>query len=77
MSKELCAIAERHHPIKTHQGMEDTGPGVQALTKFLKNMGGMGGGDMKSYYFGNMLCEKLGIWNGEKKTPARVKTEAE
>jgi hypothetical protein len=77
MSKEICAVADRHHAIKTHQGMESTGPSVQALTRFLKQSGGMAGGDSKTYYFGNMLLEKLRIWNGEKKTPARVKAEKE
>jgi hypothetical protein len=37
----------------------------------------MGGGDTKTYYFGNILLEKLRIFNGEKKTPARLKAEAE
>jgi hypothetical protein len=57
--------------------MEHTGPGVQTLTKFLKMTGGMGGADTKSYYYGNMLLEKLRIWNGEKKTAARIMAEAE
>lgn len=77
MAKELQLIAERHHAIKTHNGMEDTGPSVQSLTKFLKRTGGMGGADTKTYYFGNMLLEKLRIWNGEKKTAARLKAERE
>ncbi|KAH7070998.1 hypothetical protein FB567DRAFT_598256 [Paraphoma chrysanthemicola] len=63
MSKELCAIADRHHAFETHQGMETTGPSVAALTRFLKQSGGMGGGDGKTYYLGNMLLEKLRIWN--------------
>ena len=37
----------------------------------------MGGGDSESYYFGNMLLEKLRIWNGEKKTKARENAEKE
>jgi hypothetical protein len=37
----------------------------------------MGGADTESYYFGNMLLEKLRIWNGEKNTEARGKAEKE
>jgi hypothetical protein len=37
----------------------------------------MGGADTETYYFGNMLLEKLRIWNGEKKTEAREKAEKE
>ena len=37
----------------------------------------MGGGDSESYYYGNMLLEKMRIWTGEKKGKAREKAEEE
>lgn len=78
LSKELQAIAERSHPVKTYQhNVSSGGPSPQALARFLKKSGGMGGGDSEAYYFGNMLLEKLRIWNGEKKTKAREKAEVE
>jgi hypothetical protein len=75
MSRELCTIAHNSHPIKVHQGVLNNGSSVNALTRFLKNSGGMGGGDTETYYWANVLLEKLRIWKGEKKTKAREKAE--
>lgn len=77
LSKELCEIAQRHHEIETTAGHRNAGPSVKALTAFLKKSGSMGGGDSESYYYGNMLLEKMRIWTGEKKTKAREKAEEE
>jgi hypothetical protein len=41
------------------------------VTQFLKKSGGMGGGDSETYYYGNMLLEKMRIWSGEKKSKTR------
>jgi hypothetical protein len=70
-------IAQAHHPIGTTAGTRNDGPSVKALTAFLKKSGTMGGGDSESYYYGNMLCEKMRIWEGGKKTKTREKAEAE
>ena len=43
--------------------------------KFMKKTGTMRGGDSPVYYWGYVLCEKLRIWNGEKKTKSRKETE--
>ena len=47
------------------------------MTQFLKKSGGMGGGDSETYYYGNMLLEKMRIWSGEKKSKTREKAEEE
>ncbi|KAF2798155.1 hypothetical protein K505DRAFT_371953 [Melanomma pulvis-pyrius CBS 109.77] len=77
LSSELRAIAQNSTPVKTNQGVGNRGPSVASLRRFLKLSGSMGGGDSESYYFGNMLLEKLRIWNGEKKTKSRETAEKE
>lgn len=77
LSSELQAIAQNSAPVKTYQGVGNHGPSVPALRRFLKKTGSMGGADSETYYFGNMLLEKLRIWNGEKKTKARENAEKE
>ncbi|KAF2181359.1 hypothetical protein K469DRAFT_589541 [Zopfia rhizophila CBS 207.26] len=77
LSGELQKLAQKNHPVKTHNGVGNNGPSVRALDRFLKKSGGMGGGDSEAYYWGNMLLEKLRIWNGEKKTKARENAEKE
>ncbi|KAJ4292038.1 hypothetical protein N0V90_009937 [Kalmusia sp. IMI 367209] len=78
LSKELREVAERTHPVICHnRQLSNGGPSVGALTSFLKQSGSMRGGDSASYYFGNMLLEKLRIWDGQKKTKAREKAEEE
>lgn len=77
LSKELCDIAHKHHPIETTAGNRAEGPSVRAVTQFLKKSGGMGGGDSETYYYGNMLLEKMRIWSGEKKSKTREKAEEE
>ncbi|KAL8836243.1 MAG: hypothetical protein Q9170_002987 [Blastenia crenularia] len=51
------------------------GPSARTLGTFLKKKGKMGGGDSPSYYWGYVLCEKLRIWEGGKKTKAREEAE--
>lgn len=51
------------------------GPTVRTLGAFLKKTGNMGGGDSPSYYWGYVLCEKLRVWEGGKKTKAREEAE--
>lgn len=63
--------------VKTHNGNNEPGPSVRALDSFLKKSGSMGSGDSTTYYWGNMLLEKLRILKGEKKTAARKKAEEE
>lgn len=77
LSKELCEIAQRHHPIATTAGVRSEGPAVRATTTFLQKSGGMGGGDSETFYYGNMLLEKMRIWSGGKKSKTREKVEVE
>lgn len=78
LADEMQTIAQNHHPIKTYNNhVGNEGPKVNSVRRFLKNTGVMGGGDSAPYYYGNMLLEKLRIWNGEKKTTAREKAEKE
>ncbi|PVI05510.1 hypothetical protein DM02DRAFT_724936 [Periconia macrospinosa] len=66
LTRELSKIAESNRAA-----------GTQTVAKFLKKSGAMAGGESQTYYYGNMLLEKLRIWNGEKKTKAREKAEEE
>lgn len=77
LSQQLCEIARAHHPIESSAGIRAKGPAVPALTAFLKKSGTMGGGDSETYYYGNMLLEKIRIWKGEKKSKTREKLEEE
>lgn len=77
LSKELCALAERHDPVETSAGNRSEAPSVRAITTFLKKSGTMGGGDSQTFYYGTILLEKLRIWNGEKKSKSREKAEIE
>lgn len=51
------------------------GPSARTLATFLKRSGKMGGGDSPSYYWGYVLCEKLRMWDGGKKTKTREENE--
>ncbi|KAL9046000.1 MAG: hypothetical protein Q9214_001060 [Letrouitia sp. 1 TL-2023] len=51
------------------------GPSARTLGTFLKKSGKMGGGDSPSYYWGYVLCEKLRMWEGGKKTRTREENE--
>src|SRR4051812_36339655 len=75
MAAEMQKISENHHPIKSHNGLGAGGTGVGSLSKFLKKSGEMSGADTEPYYWGNMLLEKLRIWNDEKKSKAREAAE--
>ncbi|KAJ8110788.1 hypothetical protein OPT61_g6459 [Boeremia exigua] len=77
LAQQMCEIARAHHPIKSSAGTRAEEPLVRALTAFLKKSGTMGGGDSETYYYGNMLLEKMRIWKGEKKSKAREKLEKE
>ena len=76
LSKELREVAARENPVEcANYQMSSGGPSLISLSRFLKKTGSMGGGNSESYYFGTILLEKLRIWNGEKKTAARIKAE--
>ncbi|KAL9612474.1 MAG: hypothetical protein Q9167_002946 [Letrouitia subvulpina] len=72
--EELKGLEARSHPVA-----DETGHGADLNTrqmgKFLKQSGGMGGGDSPVYYWGNVLLEKLRIASGEKKTKSRKEAE--
>lgn len=53
------------------------GPSARTLGTFLKESGKMGGGDSPSYYWGYVLCEKLRMWDGGRKTKTREENETE
>jgi len=75
---EMRRLASMNHPIPCHNGqIDDTGPSVQALTRFLGHGGQMRGADSASYYWGNMLLEKVRVWKGEKETEGRRKARVE
>ncbi|KAF2113158.1 hypothetical protein BDV96DRAFT_688787 [Lophiotrema nucula] len=77
LANEIQVVAQNCRPAKMTQGRDNNGPSPASLGRFLKKSGGMGGADNEAYYFGNILLEKLTIWNGEKKTKAREKAEQE
>ena len=74
MVEELKGLEDRSHPVR-----DETGHGAdlntRQMAKFLKQSGGMGGGDSPVYYWGYVLLEKLRIANGEKKTKSRKEAE--
>ncbi|KAL8801218.1 MAG: hypothetical protein Q9182_004612 [Xanthomendoza sp. 2 TL-2023] len=73
MSKEMEGLEDRMGAVKYHKN--SIGPSVRSLGAFLKKKGKMGGGDSPAYYWGYVLCEKLRIWEGTKKTKAREEAE--
>ncbi|KAF1998769.1 hypothetical protein P154DRAFT_243989 [Amniculicola lignicola CBS 123094] len=77
LAEQIRKAAQNCSPVETTHGLGNQGPSVNSLLRFLKKSGAMGGGDTDSYYFGNVLLEKLRIWNQEKKTAAREKAEKE
>ena len=74
MIAEMKDLESRSHPVA-----DTTGHGADLNTnqmgKFLKQSGGMGGGDSPVYYWGTVLLEKLRIASGEKKTKSRKEAE--
>ena len=74
MVEELKGLEARSHPVA-----DETGHGAvlntKQMGKFLKQSGGMGGGDSPVYYWGTVLLEKLRIASGEKKTKSRKEAE--
>ena len=74
MAEEMQELEERSPPVQ-HRNRNNNGPTVNSLGTFLKKSGNMGGGDSPCYYWGYVLVEKLRIYNGEKKTKARLEIE--
>ena len=74
MVEVLQDLEDRSHPVadETHHNATLN---TRQMAKFLKQSGGMGGGDSPVYYWGNVLLEKLRIANGEKKTKGRKEAE--
>ena len=74
MVEELKGLEARSHLVadESRHGAELN---TNQLRKFLRQSGGMAGGDSPVYYWGNMLLEKLRIANGEKKTKSRIEAE--
>ncbi|KAL9014925.1 MAG: hypothetical protein Q9173_000430 [Seirophora scorigena] len=54
---------------------KSTGQSVRSLGTFWKKTGKKGGGNSPAYYWGYVLCEKLRIWKGVKKTKSREEAE--
>ena len=74
MVEELKGLEARSHPVADETG-HHAELNTKQMAKFLKQSGGMGGGDSPVYYWGNVLLEKLRIANGEKKTKSRKEAE--
>lgn len=73
MSKEMKELELRDCAVEYYKS--STGPTVGSLGNFLKKTGKMGGGDSPAYYWGYVLCEKLRLWAGTKKTKSREEAE--
>ncbi|KAL8680052.1 MAG: hypothetical protein Q9186_003732 [Xanthomendoza sp. 1 TL-2023] len=73
MSKEMEGLEYRMGAVEYHKN--SIGPSVRSVGTFLKKTGKMGGGDSPAYYWGYVLCEKLRIWEGTKKTKSREDAE--
>lgn len=74
MVEELKGLEARSHPVADETGHRAE-LNTKQMAKFLKQSGGMGGGDSPVYYWGNMLLEKLRIASGEKKSKSRRDAE--
>ncbi|KAL8793407.1 MAG: hypothetical protein Q9195_003993 [Heterodermia aff. obscurata] len=74
INAEMQLLEAKHGPVEYKH---NRGPTVGSLAGFLKKTGNMGGGDSPAYYWGYVLCEKLRIWNGEKKTKGREEAEVD
>ena len=73
MAAEMRQLEDWHGAVEYNRN--SSGPTARTLGTFLKKTGNMGGGDSPSYYWGYVLCEKLRIWRGEKKSKARKEAE--
>ena len=73
MNAEMVQLEQRDGAVEYNRNAKS--PTVNTLGSFLKKTGNMGGGDSPSYYWGYVLCEKLRIWEGGKKTKAREESE--
>ncbi|KAI9670807.1 MAG: hypothetical protein M1829_004696 [Trizodia sp. TS-e1964] len=78
MANEMRLLKEAWDgpPIKSANPLAG-GPSARALTVFKGKTGKMAGADSECYYWGNVLLEKLRIWNGQKKTKAQLNAEEE
>lgn len=73
MSNEMKELELRDGAVEYYKS--STGPTVGSLGKFLKKTGKMRGGDSPAYYWGYVLCEKLRLWEGTRKTKSREEAE--
>lgn len=74
MVEELKGLEERLGRVADETG-HHAELNTKQMAKFLKQTGGMGGGDSPVYYWGNVLLEKLRIASGEKKSKSRKDAE--
>ncbi|KAL9614945.1 MAG: hypothetical protein Q9167_000587 [Letrouitia subvulpina] len=75
MARLMQELEERDGAVEYKKN--SVGPSARTLGTFLKKSGKMGGGDSPSYYWGYVLCEKLRMWEGGKKTKTREEKEME
>ena len=61
MVGEMQELESRGHAVSYNRNA--TGPTARSLGNFLKKTGKMGAGDSPCYYWGNIMLEKLRIWN--------------
>ena len=73
MAQEMEELERRDGAVQCHRN--SNGPSPSSLATFLKKTGQMGGGNTACYYWGYVLCEKLRIWDGGKKTKTREEAE--
>ena len=75
MAGEMQELEQRGHTVPYNQNA--TAPTARSLGNFMKKSGQMGGGDSPCYYWGYVMLEKLRVYNNEKKSKPRLRTEEE
>ncbi|KAL6719770.1 hypothetical protein ACLMJK_001691 [Lecanora helva] len=75
MATEMKALEALERPVK-FKGVAQS-PSAKSLATFLSKKGTMGGGDKPCYYWGNVMLEKMRVWEGKRKSKARVRAEEE
>ena len=76
MAGQMAELKQKNHDIESTNN-NGGGPSANSLDTFLKKKGTMGGADSECYYWGNMLLEKLRIYNGQKKSKSSIEAEEE
>ena len=74
MANQMQECEARSPPVE-HRNRQSGSPTARSLGIFLKKTGLMGGGDSPCYYWGNVMLEKMRIFNKEKKSKASLETE--